>query len=161
MLLNHLYIGCIYIPPTLLALLYTYSVIVVYPDGWLLYTPTVDCCIRTTYSHIPFSITVICHHIFHIFQSVDCCVLYCNPPVIHYWLAGYLLFGKSLSNSPASANCWPPPRLLNSIISPGDCCICLFRIGACASTPLHKFVLITIGCVNEGPFGQGCKVIVT
>ena len=46
-------------------------------------TPTVDCCILTTYSHAPFSISAICHHIFHIFQSVDCCVLYCNPPIIH------------------------------------------------------------------------------
>ena len=29
-----------------------------------------------TLTHPLASITVICHHIFHIFQSVDCCVLY-------------------------------------------------------------------------------------
>ena len=55
-------------------------------------------------------------------------------------------FGKSLSNPPASHNCWPPPRLLHStIISPGDCCICLLRIGTCmrVSTPLHQSVLFT------------------
>ena len=46
----------------------------------------VDCCIRSTYSHTPFSSTAIYHHILHIFQSVDCCVLYCNPPIIHLFL---------------------------------------------------------------------------
>jgi len=39
------------------------------------YHPTVDCCVRTAYSHTPFTITVICHHIFHIFESVLCIIL--------------------------------------------------------------------------------------